>query len=132
MTDKARDEEARSPKTDRTATDRTATERAEELVDRMAQGAGYLVSFVGLRILKGASLAREEAEDIWAEAQSMRRERQSAEPDESERNAETIKATDAARRKAEELNLDLAEIQGTGVGGQITVEDVKKEAKAEP
>ena len=112
--------------------DRAATERAEELVDRMAQGAGYLVSFVGLRILKGASLAREEAEDIWAEAQSMRRERQSAEPDESERNAETIKATDAARRKAEELNLDLAEIQGTGVGGQITVEDVKKEAKAEP
>jgi polyhydroxyalkanoic acid synthase PhaR subunit len=40
-----------------------------------------------------------------------------------------IKATDAARRKAEELGVDLAEVQGTGAGGQITVEDVRRKGE---
>lgn len=112
--------------------DRPAMERAEELVDHAARGAGYLVSFVGLRLLRGASLAREEAEDIWAEAQNLRRERQGAEPNVGSGDiTETIKATDAARRKAEELDLDLAEIPATGANGQITLKDVEKRAKAE-
>lgn len=128
MTDKTRDEEARDP-----GSGRPAMERAEESVDRIARGAGYLASLVGLRILKGASLAREEAEDIWAEAQSMRRERQDAEPDMAvvEDTGGTIEATEAARRKARELNLDLREIQGTGAGGRITANDVKRKTKAE-
>ncbi len=37
-------------------------------------------------------------------------------------------ATDAARRKAEELGVDLAEIGGTGSGGRILVTDVRKAA----
>lgn len=37
-----------------------------------------------------------------------------------------IKATGAARRKAQELGVDLAEVDGTGAGGQITVEDVRR------
>jgi polyhydroxyalkanoic acid synthase PhaR subunit len=37
-----------------------------------------------------------------------------------------IKATDAARRKAEELGVDLTDVEGTGAGGQITVEDVRR------
>src|SRR5215217_5128586 len=49
--------------------DRPATERAEELVDRLLQEAGHLLSVAAVNLLKGASLAREEAEDIWAEAQ---------------------------------------------------------------
>ena len=132
MTGEVRDEETRGPELNR-----PATERAEELVDHAARGAGYLVSLVGLRLLRGASLAREEAEDIWAEAQNLRRERQGAEPDVAEPDvggrdvAETIKVTEAARRKAEKLGVDLAEIPGTGAGGQITVEDVKRRAKAE-
>ena len=128
MTDKTRDEEARDP-----GSGRPAMERAEESVDRIARGAGYLVSLVGLRILKGASLAREEGEDIWAEAQSMRRERQDAEPDPAvvKDTGRTIEATEAAHRKAGELNLDLREVQGTGAGGRITVNDVKRKAKAE-
>ena len=132
MTDEGRDEEIRGPEPDR-----PATERAEELVDRMARGAGYLASLVGLRVLKGASLAREEAEDIWAEAQSLRQERRGdepdvAEPDEGGRDvAESIKATEAARRKAEEMGVDLTEVRGTGTDGQITVEDIKMRAKAE-
>lgn len=112
---------------------RSATERAEELVDRAARGASYVASLVSLRLLRGASLVREEAEDIWAEAQSLRhREGQEAEPFVYEGDVEeTIKATEAAHRKAEELALDLREIQGTGAGGQITVEDVKNRAKAQ-
>jgi polyhydroxyalkanoic acid synthase PhaR subunit len=37
-----------------------------------------------------------------------------------------VKATDAARRKAQELGVDLDEVDGTGAGGQITVEDVRR------
>ena len=35
-------------------------------------------------------------------------------------------ATDAARRKARELGVDLSEVEGTGSGGQITVDDVRR------
>ncbi len=38
------------------------------------------------------------------------------------------KITAAAQRKAEELNVDLAEVEGTGRDGQITVGDVRKKA----
>ena len=159
-----------------------ATERAEELVDRATRGASYLASLAAMHLMRGASLAREEAEDIWAEAQSLRyRERQGVEPNAGggdvvapdaqqaattatdtvqnaaqqaaasagsvvegateavRRKAEelglmetpTIKVTEAARRKAEKLGVALTGLQGTGTGGQITVEDVKKRAKAE-
>ena len=37
-----------------------------------------------------------------------------------------VKATDAARRKARELGVDLATVEGTGADGQITIEDVRK------
>jgi len=53
--------------------DRPATERAEELADRMGQRLGHATILVGLRIRKIAALAREEAEDIWAEAKSVGR-----------------------------------------------------------
>jgi pyruvate/2-oxoglutarate dehydrogenase complex dihydrolipoamide acyltransferase (E2) component len=172
LTDEVRDETGGE-------TVRPATERAEELVDRAARGASYLASLAAMHLMRGASLAREEAEDIWAEAQSLRyRERQRVEPDagggdvvapdvqqaataatDTVRNAaqkaaasagslvegateaarrkaeelglmETpIRVTEAARRKAEELGVALAGLQGTGAGGQITVEDVKKRAK---
>lgn len=39
---------------------------------------------------------------------------------------EEVKATDAARRKAKELNVPLSEVEGTGSGGQITVGDVRE------
>jgi large subunit ribosomal protein L20 len=41
---------------------------------------------------------------------------------------EEIEATDAAERKAEELNVDLSRVEGTGQGGRITVGDVEKAA----
>src|SRR5215211_7487608 len=39
-------------------------------------------------------------------------------------------ATDAARRKARELGVDLTEIVGTGAGGQITVDDVRRRGES--
>jgi pyruvate/2-oxoglutarate dehydrogenase complex dihydrolipoamide acyltransferase (E2) component len=38
-------------------------------------------------------------------------------------------ATDAARRKAEELGVDLSRVDGTGVGGRILLRDVKEAAE---
>jgi pyruvate/2-oxoglutarate dehydrogenase complex dihydrolipoamide acyltransferase (E2) component len=40
-----------------------------------------------------------------------------------------INASDAARREARELGVDLSEVEGTGSGGNITVKDVKKAAE---
>jgi large subunit ribosomal protein L20 len=42
-----------------------------------------------------------------------------------------IEATDAAERKAEELNVDLSSVEGSGQGGRITVGDVEKAASGE-
>jgi hypothetical protein len=49
-----------------------ATQRAEEMVDRMGQRLGSFTAMTGLQIQKSVALLREEAEDIWAEAQSIR------------------------------------------------------------
>ncbi len=43
---------------------------------------------------------------------------------------EEIEATDAARRKAQELDVNLREIQGSGSGGRIRVDDVRKKEGA--
>jgi pyruvate/2-oxoglutarate dehydrogenase complex dihydrolipoamide acyltransferase (E2) component len=42
-----------------------------------------------------------------------------------EEGKEQPKMSDTARRKAEELGIDLSEVKGTGSGGLITVKDVK-------
>lgn len=53
--------------------ERSADERAEELVDRAGQTLAHWTGLAALRLLKAAALAREAAEDVWAEAQSIRR-----------------------------------------------------------
>jgi hypothetical protein len=49
-------------------------ERAEKLVDAMGQRLGHFAAFVSRQIQKAAARVREEAEDFWAEAQSIRHE----------------------------------------------------------
>ncbi len=53
----------------------TADARAEELVDRMGERLGHFFSQVSRRAEWAIARAREEAEDIWAEAQSIRRDK---------------------------------------------------------
>jgi tape measure domain-containing protein len=45
-------------------------------------------------------------------------------------SAVEVKATDAARRKAREMGVNLAEVEGTGSDGQITVDDVRKKGES--
>ncbi len=40
-----------------------------------------------------------------------------------------VQATPAARRAAEELGVDLSQVEGTGSGGRITVKDVRSAAE---
>ncbi len=51
---------------------RPATVRAEETLDQVGERLGAFAATVGHRVRKATALAREEAEDIWAEAQSLR------------------------------------------------------------
>jgi pyruvate/2-oxoglutarate dehydrogenase complex dihydrolipoamide acyltransferase (E2) component len=50
-------------------------------------------------------------------------------PETEKRDAGKPKATDAARRKAEELGINLSRVEGTGDGGRILLRDVKEAAK---
>jgi hypothetical protein len=50
-----------------------ATEKAEELVNRMGQRINRLSSLASQSVLKATAYVREEAEDVWVEAQSIRR-----------------------------------------------------------
>jgi pyruvate/2-oxoglutarate dehydrogenase complex dihydrolipoamide acyltransferase (E2) component len=40
-----------------------------------------------------------------------------------------VRATDAARRKAEEMGVDLSRIEGSGAGGRVLVRDVQQAAR---
>ncbi len=51
-----------------------AMKRSEELVDRMVQRLSYFTSLASLQVQKAAARMREEAEDMWAEAQNIRQE----------------------------------------------------------
>jgi hypothetical protein len=50
-----------------------AMERAEALADRLGERISHYASVFGFKILQFAARAKEEAEDIWAEAQNIRR-----------------------------------------------------------
>jgi hypothetical protein len=47
-------------------------ERAEELADRLAERLSHFAGIFGFKLMQFAARAREEAEDIWAEAQHIR------------------------------------------------------------
>ena len=59
--------------TEQPATQQPAEQRAEEIVDRIGERVGYFASVAAQRIRVATARAREEAEDMWAEAQSIRR-----------------------------------------------------------
>jgi pyruvate/2-oxoglutarate dehydrogenase complex dihydrolipoamide acyltransferase (E2) component len=47
-----------------------------------------------------------------------------------QRRAEKYEATETAMRVADELGIDLDQIEGTGQGGRITVKDVRQAEQA--
>ena len=49
---------------------------------------------------------------------------------EAEGRQDEVQATPAAKRKAEELGVNLSVVEGTGSGGRITVRDVQSAAQA--
>ncbi len=49
-----------------------ASQRAEVMVDRMGQRLASFAAMTGLQMQRAVALLREEAEDIWAEAQNIR------------------------------------------------------------
>ncbi|MDQ2829727.1 MAG: hypothetical protein M3Y74_11845 [Chloroflexota bacterium] len=51
---------------------RPATARAEDVIDHAGERVGQFAALLGRRLQVLAARAREEAEDIWAEAQSRR------------------------------------------------------------
>src|SRR5215469_7146663 len=62
---------------------RPVMERAEEMADRVGERLGHFASLIGRKIVQLVARAREEAEDIWAEAQEIRRRREQQGPTES-------------------------------------------------
>jgi hypothetical protein len=50
----------------------SATDRAEEMIDQIASRVAHYTSVFGRALLRLGARAREEAEDIWAEAQNIR------------------------------------------------------------
>lgn len=65
---------ARKPGASDGSDDAPPMERAEELVNQAGQRAGQWMQVNGLRMRRAMAFAREEAEDIWVEAQQMRHE----------------------------------------------------------
>ena len=54
--------------------------RAEEMVDHLAERVGHYAGVVGQKLMWFFARAREEAEDIWAEAQAIRRGEHAEQP----------------------------------------------------
>jgi pyruvate/2-oxoglutarate dehydrogenase complex dihydrolipoamide acyltransferase (E2) component len=54
---------------------------------------------------------------------------ESSTPGEAGEQKDRAQATPAAERKAQDLGVDLSQIEGTGSGGRITVKDVREAAK---
>lgn len=106
------------------------TSLAESSKDQATKGAG-----------QAAQAARDTAEQVAQQAQAagqvgqIARQAQQATGESAEKATDQVqdatdggseepKATNAARRKAEEMGVDLTEVEGTGSGGLITLKDV--------
>jgi pyruvate/2-oxoglutarate dehydrogenase complex dihydrolipoamide acyltransferase (E2) component len=126
-------EEAKDESQEINATD-AARRRAEELGIDLAQvegtGSGGVIT-----VMDVTELAEQTAQDAADTAgQTVQQAGQAADGAtravgqavDAGRNgsAQEPKATNAAKRKAEELGVDLSDIQGSGAGGLITIKDV--------
>jgi hypothetical protein len=102
----------------------TSASRVEALEERIGRVEGKLDQL--LTAVEGIS-ANGSTESMESVESPQDSETPAAEQDEATRE---IRATDAARRKAQELGVDLAEVEGTGSDGLITVSDVRKKGES--
>ena len=95
-----------------------ATDQAGQVADQAQDAAGGVAD----QAQDAAGGATQQAQDTvgYAAEQAQDAAGQAAGQDE----AEGPKATNAARRKANEMGVDLSTIEGTGSGGLITIKDV--------
>ena len=93
-----------------------------DLIENLAQGG----TGTGGELEGAAGTVRDAYEKPQGENSEDPEEQETGEMQEPEEDdAGEIEATDAARSKAEDLGLDLAQVEGTGSGGRITVRDVQ-------
>lgn len=93
--------------------------------DASAGGIAKLAAKMVVQELKSA--ATEEAKEIGLAAARKAKE---AGERRKERKAEELNATEAAMRTAEELDVDLEDVDGTGPEGRITIRDVREAQEA--
>jgi pyruvate/2-oxoglutarate dehydrogenase complex dihydrolipoamide acyltransferase (E2) component len=91
-------------------------------------GAGQLAKVVARTVAQEiGSAASDEMKDLGTAAARKARELGERR---RQRRAEKHNATPAAMKAAQELGVDLDEIDGTGADGRITVNDVREAAEA--
>jgi hypothetical protein len=112
--------------------------RALDTIDSNPQILQYIARIAeetagtGERALEGAAGAIGDVpeEETEEDTEGPPTEKEDAgEPDGAEPDGGEPDATEAARRKAEELGVDLSQVEGTGSGGRILLKDVKKAAR---
>ncbi len=102
-----------------------AQEAAGQATDQAGQVAGQATDQAGQvagQAQDAAGGAAQQAQDTAGQAAGQAQE--AAGQATGGDGAEEPKITNAARRKAEEMGVDISEIQGTGSGGLITIKDV--------
>lgn len=96
-----------------------------DVADASATGIAKLAAKMVVQELKSA--ATEEAKELGLAA--ARKAKEVGER-RKERKAEELNATEAALRTAEEMDVDLEDIDGTGPEGRITIRDVREAQEA--
>ena len=113
--------EAAEAMEDEAGEDGAAGQAAQQAQDAAGQAAGQAQQVAGQATDQAGQVAGQ-AQDAAGEAtqQAQATAGQVTEGD----GAEEPRATNAARRRAEQLGIDLSTIEGTGSGGLITIKDV--------
>ncbi len=106
-------------------------ERLEQTLERLEGGAATADSVSGLKQRLDSVEAKIDRlltalENTSQNGTQPAPQAEASQESASQTNGE-IRATNAARRTAQELGVDLADVEGTGANGQITVADVRRE-----
>jgi pyruvate/2-oxoglutarate dehydrogenase complex dihydrolipoamide acyltransferase (E2) component len=101
-----------------------AGQAAGQAQDTAGQAAGQAQQAAGQATDQAGQVAGQAQDAAGGVAQQGQQAAQQAQGTVGGEGAEEPKATNAARRKAQEMGVDLSQVQGTGSGGLITLKDV--------